>query len=33
MSDLYWLTDEQLARLEPYSPRATASRGLMIAAS
>ncbi len=21
MSHLYWLTDEQMARLEPYSPR------------
>ena len=21
MSDLYWLTDEQLARLEPYFPK------------
>ena len=30
MSDLYWLTDEQMARLQPYFPRATASRGLMI---
>lgn len=24
MRDLYWLTDEQMARLKPYSPRATA---------
>ena len=31
MSDLYWLTDEQMARLEPYFPkRATASPGSMI---
>ena len=30
MSDLYWLTDEQMARLEPYFPRATARLGLMI---
>jgi transposase len=30
MSDLYWLTDEHMARLEPYFPRATASHGLMI---
>ena len=21
MSDLYWLTDEQMARLQPYSPK------------
>ncbi len=21
MSDLYWLTDEQMARLEPFSPK------------
>jgi len=21
MSDLYWLTDEQIARLEPYFPK------------
>ncbi len=21
MSDLYWLTDEQMARLEPYFPQ------------
>ncbi len=21
MSDLYWLTDEQMARLEPYFPK------------
>ncbi len=26
MSDLYWLTDEQMARLEPYFPK---SHGLM----
>jgi hypothetical protein len=31
MSDLYWLTDEQMARLEPISPRATASPGWTIA--
>ena len=30
MSDLYWLTDEQMARLEPYSRRAMAGRGLTI---
>ena len=31
MSDLYWLTNEQMARLEPYfSQRATASPELMI---
>ncbi|CAN5465049.1 hypothetical protein BH10PSE12_BH10PSE12_15570 [soil metagenome] len=30
MSDLYWLTDEQLARLVPCTfPRAMASCGLM----
>jgi len=28
MSDLYWLTDEQMARLLPYFPRATASQEL-----
>jgi len=26
MSDLYWLTDEQMARLEPFSPGAMAPR-------
>gem|GEM_PF-4664152 len=31
MSELYWLTDEQMARLEPYVPRATASLGWMTA--
>ena len=31
MRDLYWLTDEQMARLEPISPRATASLAWMIA--
>lgn len=30
MSDLYWLTDEQMARLRPYFPGATASLALMI---
>ena len=30
MSNLYWLTEEQMARLRPYFPRATAGRGLMI---
>jgi hypothetical protein len=31
MSDLYWLTDEQMARgFSRTFPRATASRGLMI---
>jgi transposase len=30
MSDLFWLTDEQMARLQPYFPRATASRASMI---
>jgi hypothetical protein len=30
MSDLYWLTDEQMARLSRIFPRATAGRGLMI---
>ncbi|MDQ0453239.1 hypothetical protein QOZ96_003204 [Brevundimonas nasdae] len=28
MSDLYWLTDEQMARLEPIFRRAMASPGL-----
>ena len=30
MSDLYWLTDEQMARLQPYFPRATAGHVWMI---
>lgn len=30
MSDLYWLTDEQTARLGRISQRATVSQGLMI---
>jgi len=30
MSDLYWLTDEQMARLEPFSQGAMADRVLMI---
>jgi len=29
MSALYWLRDEQMARLQPYFPKSTASRGLM----
>jgi transposase len=29
-SDLYWLTDEQMARLQPYFRRAMAGRGSMI---
>ena len=28
MSDLYWLTEEQMARLGPYFPRAMANREL-----
>ena len=32
MSDLYWLTDEQMARLEPYFRRAKGSRGSMTGA-
>ncbi len=32
MSDLSWLTDEQMDRLRPFSQRATADRGLMFAA-
>ena len=31
MSDLYSRPDEQMARLQPYSPRAMAGRGLMTA--
>jgi hypothetical protein len=27
LSDLYWLTDEQMARLQPTFPRAMGSRG------
>lgn len=30
MSDLYWLTEEPMARLEPYFPRTTANLGWMI---
>ena len=29
MSDLYWLTDEQMAKLAPFFPSLTASHGLM----
>lgn len=29
MSELYWLTDEQMARLQPYFPKSPVSRGLM----
>ena len=29
MSDLYWLTDEQMARLEPYFPKSHGKHGLM----
>jgi transposase len=28
MSDLYWLSDEQMKRLRPFFPRAMASRAL-----
>lgn len=31
MSDLYWLTDEQMRVCRRISPRATASAGSMIA--
>ena len=31
MSDLFWLTDEQMERLRPSSPGATASLESMIA--
>lgn len=30
MSDLYWLTDEQMARLEPYFPKSHGKPRLMI---
>ncbi|MFP1464024.1 transposase [Escherichia coli] len=30
MSNLFWLTDEQMARLAPISPRAMAASALMI---
>ncbi len=30
MSDLFWLTDDQMERLRPFFPGATASRALMI---
>ena len=33
MSDLFWLTDEQMARLQPYFPRATRGLGLSGAVS
>jgi transposase len=29
MSNLFWLTDEQMARLRPYFPRAMAGRASM----
>jgi len=32
MSDLYWLTDEQMARLEAFSQGAMADRVLMTGA-
>lgn len=32
MSDLFWLTDEQMERLRPFSQRATADPALMTAA-
>jgi hypothetical protein len=30
MSDLFWLSDVQMARLEPFFPKSTASHALMI---
>ena len=33
MSNLFWLTDEKMARLRPYFPRAMAYHGLMTGAS
>jgi len=30
MSDLYWLTDEQMARLRPYFPKSHGKPRLMI---
>ncbi len=30
MSNLFWLTDEQMARLQPYFPRAMVASALMI---
>ncbi|MET3762267.1 hypothetical protein ABIB28_002821 [Sphingomonas sp. UYEF23] len=30
MSNLYWLTDDQMARLDRIFPRATVGRGSMI---
>ncbi len=33
MSNLFWLTDAQIARLEPFSPRAMAVHASMIAES
>ncbi len=32
MSDLFWLTDEQMARLQPCFPGVMVDRGSMIAA-
>jgi hypothetical protein len=32
MSDLFWLSDEQMARLEPFSRSPTAGLALMIGA-
>jgi hypothetical protein len=29
MSDLYWLTDEQMARLRPYFPKSHGSHASM----
>jgi len=28
MSDLYWLTDEQMARLQPYFPKSHGRKGV-----
>jgi hypothetical protein len=30
MSDLFWLTDEQIERLRPFFPKSPASPGWMI---
>jgi len=32
MNDLYWLTDEQMDRLHPFSQTVTAGRALMTTA-
>lgn len=33
MSNLFWLMDKQMARLQPYFPRAMAAHALMVDAT